>query len=404
MGALSKASRGRGQLYLIEAVRTFAQGFFAISFVVAARAAGMSALAVGLLTTLSVLIGIVMTRYMEGAVLRHGARVAFIGAGSLMVATGSVMLLIPGATGISLAAVFGFLPPLGGQFVAAVIEGSLAQTPAAKRTKVFAFFGLLATVAGAMGSLFASVPALFGASDIQAVTVLTTLLVLLGFVVAAVGALVPRSTSLSRMAPKADDLTALVNAGQRERLVYRLALLFTADATGSGVVTPTLILYWLHVNFHLSLSDLSLLYFGMDVLSALSFPLAERISRKIGLLNTAVFTHIPSSLLLMAVPFASSGAVAAALLLARALLVEMDVPTRQSYIASIVPSSMRSFAASRTSMGKQAGRAIGPAIGGALLTSVGAVAPFLAGGVLKISYDLALWRSFRRVETAPAEE
>ncbi len=398
------ASRYRGRLYLIEAVRTFAQGFFAISFVVAARSAGMSALLVGVLTTISVLIGIATTRYMEGAVSRHGPRVAFVGVGALMVATGSVMLLLPGEAGIALAALFGFLPPLGGQFVAAVIEGSLAQTPAAARTKVFARFGLLATVAGAAGSLFASFPALFGIGDGGAVSILTFLLIPLGVVIGVTGALVPRVNPLSGARPKAETPAASGGVDGSQKLINRLALLFTADASGSGVVTPTLILYWLHVHFHLSLPDLSLLYFGMDVLSALSFPLAERISRKVGLLNTAVFTHIPSSLLLVAVPFAPGAAIAATLLLARALLVEMDVPTRQSYIASIVPSSMRAQAASRTSMGKQAGRAIGPAIGGALLSSVGAVAPFLTGGVLKISYDLVLWRSFRQVEAAAAEE
>jgi hypothetical protein len=394
----------RRSLYFIEAIRTFAQGFFGISFVVEVHIAGMSALAVGMVTTLSVSIGIVITRYIEVVIPRYGTRVAFLGIGVLMIATGSIMSFLPGEIGIALAALFGFLPPLGGQFSAAVAEGALAQTPAFGRTKVFALYGLVATVAGASGSLFASLPVLLGANTSQAASILILLLVPLGVLVVIVGFSMPRTNPLFDAGSKKEVSEPPPALDVRKRLVYRLALLFTADSIGSGVVTPTLVLYWLHVYFNLSLVDMSLLYFGMDILSAISFPLAERISRKIGLLNTAVFTHIPSSLLLIAVPFAPNGLVAAMLLLGRSLLVEMDVPTRQSYIASIVPNSMRAFAASRTSIGKQTGRAIGPAIGGTLFSSVATVAPFLTGGVLKICYDVALWSSFRQIKASPSEE
>jgi predicted MFS family arabinose efflux permease len=253
-------------------------------------------------------------------------------------------------------------------------------------------------LSGASGSLFAALPGYLGFSVSQSTFVLTAFLVILGAGVLLTSFLLPVDHLLGdpadREESKADP------SASRRALVYRLALLFVADATGSGIVTSTLLLYWLHVHFHLTISQLSLLYFGMDILSAVSYPLAERIARKIGLLHTAVFTHIPSSLLLIALPFMPDGGIAAVLLLARALLVEMDVPTQKSYIASIVPPSLRGFAVSRTSMGSQAGAAIGPIIGGAALSSLGNLAPFFLGGMVKISYDVTLWRSFRRVGAA----
>jgi hypothetical protein len=388
----------RTKLYLVDGVRTFGLGFFTIIFVVAARSAGMGALAIGILTTISVVVGIFTTRLVDWVVPRWGSRIPFAAAGFLMAATGAVLLIFPGRLGISMAAVFGFLPPLGGQFVAVVVEGSLSHTPAARRTKVFATYGLIVTLAGASGSLFAALPGFLGFNTSQSISVLTACLVMFGAVVLLVSFLLPVDHLLGDPADREEE--GGDPSASRKALVYRLALLFVADAAGSGIVTSTLVLYWLHVHFHLTLPQLSLLYFGMDILSAVSYPLAERIARKIGLLHTAVFTHIPSSLLLIAVPFVPNGAIAAVLLLARALLVEMDVPTQKSYIASIVPPSLRAFAVNRTSMGSQTGAAIGPIIGGAALSSLGNVAPFFLGGVVKISYDITLWRSFRRVKSA----
>lgn len=388
----------RRKLYLVDGVRTFGIGFFTIIFVVAARSAGLGALAIGILTTISVVVGIFSTRLVEWVAPRWGSRIPFVAAGLLMAATGVVLLVFPGKLGLSMAAVFGFLPPLGGQFVAVVVEASLAHTPAAKRTKVFATYGLIVTLAGASGSLFAALPGSLGLTTSQSVTVLMACLVVFGAVIILVSFLLPVDHLLGDVDEHERDRSD--PSASRRALVHRLSLLFVADAAGSGVVTSTLVLYWLHVHFHLALPQLSLLYFGMDILSAISYPLAERIARKIGLLHTAVFTHIPSSLLLIAVPFMPNGVIAAVLLLARALLVEMDVPTQKSYIASIVPPSLRAFAVSRTSMGSQTGAAIGPIIGGAALSSLGNLAPFFLGGVVKISYDLTLWRSFRRVKSA----
>lgn len=394
-------------MFAADGIRSFAIGYFSIVFVVIARNVGIGALGLGIITGVSVAAGIAITHLLTMLTNRHGARVSLAVAGLLMFLTGVVVLVAHSVTMLFAAALFGFLPPNGGLFIAAITEGVLAQTPVEDRTKVFAKNGLIVTVLGAMGALFASSPLLLGVREAEGLRLLTGLYGVLGLAVTVV------SLSFLEVDPPAlkahhsqsqeagnDGIVNVDTLSSHSRsAINRLALLFIADSTGSGVVASTLIIYWLRVHFGLSVLDLSLLFFGMEVLSALSFPFAVKISQKIGLLNTAVFTHIPSSILLMAIPFSPGILVAAVLLLARALLVEMDVPTRKSYIASIVRPEERRIAAARTSMGKQTGRAIGPAIGGYALANLGAVAPFLLGGLLKITYDLTLWRSFRSVQS-----
>lgn len=386
-------------------------GYFSIIFVIIARNLGIAALGLGIVTGLSVAVGIGITHYLTLVAHRHGARISLVISGMLMAATGVIVFFAHSVNVLYVGALLGFLPPNGGMFIGALAEGVFAQTPPDRRTKVFARNGLIVTVMGALGALFASFPTLIGMNEATGLRFLTALYLLLGISIAVVSVSVvdpsPRATAersskgsnFAKELPVAKDGVHSNRTGSSEAAINRIALLFVVDSAGSGVVASSLIIYWLRYHFNLSIVSLSLLYFGMDILSGISYPLAERISRKIGLLNTAVFTHIPSSLLLVAVPFAPAAAIASILLLVRSLLVEMDVPTRKSYIASIVRPEERRTAASRTSMGRQAGRSVGPVIGGYLLSNVSAVAPFLVTGVLKISYDLMLWRSFRTVRS-----
>ncbi len=397
----------RASIYATDAIRSFAIGYFSIIFVIVANDMGTGALGIGIITAASVSSGIVITYFLNRLANKKGAKIPLAISGILMAGTGVVVLFSHSTIELFLAAFLGFLPPSGGLFVAALAEGALAQTPSEERTKVFARNGLIVTASGALGALFAAFPTLLGLNQNTGIQLLTMFYSILGILLSLVALSiidsVPRSNEIKGpLEPESSSTKSAAHSPTRQgtsSIINRLALLFVADSAGSGIVTPTLIIYWLRVHFGFSVVDLSALFFGIDVLSAVSFPLAVKLSRKIGLLNTAVFTHIPSSILLMAVPFAPIGIVAALLLLSRALLVEMDVPTRQSYIASIVKPQERRSAAARTSMGKQIGRAVGPAIGGTVYASIGAVAPFVIGGLVKISYDLTLWRSFRKVQS-----
>ena len=190
--------------------------------------------------------------------------------------------------------------------------------------------------------------------------------------------------------------------GPSRHIVYRLAALFSLDAFAGGFVVQSLLALWLFERFDLSLSAASLFFFWSGVLSAFSFPVAAWISRRVGLINTMVFTHIPSSLCLILAAFAPTLTLALALLLVRAALSQMDVPTRSSYVMAVVTPAERPAAASFTSVPRSLAAAASPAIAGALFAASFQVLPLLICGTLKIVYDLLLLVQFRRVK--PPEE
>jgi MFS family permease len=185
------------------------------------------------------------------------------------------------------------------------------------------------------------------------------------------------------------------------RTVGKLAVLFGIDSIGGGLLSSALIAYWFFRRYGLSETDLALLFFAARVLNAASHLLAAWLARRIGLVNTMVFTHLPSSLFLIATPFAPSGAAAAILFLAREALVEMDVPTRQSYVMAIVRPEERSFASGVTNVTRTVAWAIGSTLAGSMMQQMLA-APLFVGGALKIVYDVVLYRAFRHIR--PPEE
>jgi predicted MFS family arabinose efflux permease len=191
-----------------------------------------------------------------------------------------------------------------------------------------------------------------------------------------------------------------VDPGTR-RVVRRLALLFGVDSIGGGFLNSALIAYWFFERYGTSEVQLAMLFFAARTLNVVSHLAAAWIAKRIGLLNTMVLTHLPSSVFLMLAPAAPSAAVAAALFLAREALVEMDVPTRQSYVMAVVPPAARTFASGMTNVTRNAGWAVGPLVGGVIMQQALA-GPLLIGGALKIAYDLILYRSFRHVR--PPEE
>jgi len=184
--------------------------------------------------------------------------------------------------------------------------------------------------------------------------------------------------------------------------VRKLALLFSIDSIGGGFLSSALIAYWFFERYGFSERDLALLFFTARTLNAVSHVAAAWLARRIGLLNTMVLTHLPSSVLLMAAPIAQSGTLAAGLFLGRESLVEMDVPTRQSYVMAIVPTRWRTYASGVTNLTRTIGWAAGPPIAGVVMQYVVLAAPLFIGGAMKIAYDILLYRSFRNLR--PPEE
>jgi predicted MFS family arabinose efflux permease len=184
--------------------------------------------------------------------------------------------------------------------------------------------------------------------------------------------------------------------------VYKLAALFSLDAFAGGFIVQSLLVLWLFERFELSLAAASLFFFWSGVLSAFSYPVAAWIASRIGLINTMVFTHIPSSICLIAAAFSSDVTVALGLLLVRSALSQMDVPTRTSYVMAVVTPAERTAAASVTAVPRSLASSISPAFSGMLLTLPFAGLPLVLCGSLKIIYDLALLYSFRHIR--PPEE
>jgi MFS family permease len=274
---------------------------------------------------------------------------------------------------------------------ASVLEQSLlpAAAPPAERTRAFAWYTALQDAGSALGSL----AALLFASTLSAGLVAHAVLL------AGSAALYLR---LPRQAVPVPPLpVSRLSPGSR-RFLLRLCLLFAVDGLGGGFLTTGLLTWFYATRFDVGATALAPLFFASRLANVLSHFGAAWLSRRIGLVNTMVWTHLPSSLLLPAIAFAPSFPLAAACHLLRECLVEMDVPTRTSYTFALVRPEERTAAAGWTSLTRLASWAMGPAIAGALMGSVALVAPLIAAAVVKIAYDLALWSSFRKLP--PSEE
>ena len=189
---------------------------------------------------------------------------------------------------------------------------------------------------------------------------------------------------------------------QTRSILRTLAVLFALDSFGSGFLNSALLAYWFFERYGLSQGRVALLFAAARALNAVSHLGAAWLARRIGLLNTMVATHLPSSVLLMLAPLSPAAGGAVTLFLAREALVEMDVPTRQSYVMAIVPPEDRTLVSGVTSVVRLLGWAAGPAVAGLLMQHVAPAAPLFVGGALKIVYDLLLYRAFRHV-AAPEE-
>ncbi len=278
-----------------------------------------------------------------------------------------------------------------------------------RRTFALAWYGLTLDAGLALGSLLAGAPFLLRTrwgwssdSAYQAAWLFSAALLLGSAVLSA--ALSSRVEVASRGARGGVRLgrLSLEIAPESKRRIAKLAALTGMDSLGGGFLTSALVSYWFFRRFGIGEEWLGLLFFGARVANAASHLVAAWLARRIGLLNTMVFTHIPSSLFLIAVAFAPSAAWATALFLAREALVEMDVPTRQSYILAVVRPEERAFASGMTILTRNVAYAVAPAGAGLAMSGLALASPLFLGAGTKIVYDLLLYFSFRRIR--PPEE
>jgi MFS family permease len=303
-----------------------------------------------------------------------------------------------------LAAFLGMMNGMGRDRGAALIlEQAILPATAddAGRTGVFARYNMYMDIGHALGALAAGLPALAERFDLSSLAALQLALGLYGLLMLASTQLLARLSPASESGAQA--ATALPELSpQSRRVLTRISLLFAIDSLAGGFLGSALIAYFFFERFGVSAALIGLLFFGARIMNALSHLGAAWLAARIGLVNTMVFTHVPSSLLLMTVPFAPDFATAALLFLLREGLVEMDVPTRQSYVMAMVKPEERTFASGVTHLVRLGGWASGPWIAGLLMQGLSLGAPLVAGALMKIGYDVALYRSFRRIK--PPEE
>jgi MFS family permease len=389
-------------LLLARAVRAFGDGFVSILLPAYLLALGLGDLEVGAIATATLLGSALLTLLVGFGATRFRRRTLLIAAGLLMALTGLGFDLMREFSGLLLIAFVGTLNPSSGDVsVFLPLEQSvLPQTvEPAGRTLLFARYGLLGNLSGACGSLCAGLPALLAASTplsrLDAFGAMFLLYGLLGLV----ALLLYRRLSGCIEAERARGQAPLREA---RGIVFRLAALFSLDAFGGGLVVQSLLALWLFERFGLSIALAGTLFFWTQVLAALSYPVSAWLAGRVGLVNTMVFTHLPSNALLTLVPFMPNLPLALTLLLARSARSSMDVPTRNSYVMAVVPPAERPAAASVTSVPRSLATAASPLLAGFLFSLSPFGWPLAIAGVCKGVYDLLLLKQFASLR--PPEE
>ncbi len=273
-------------------------------------------------------------------------------------------------------------------------QAMIGQAPSTARVHVFGRYNAVAYLAGAVGALAAGGPEFLRRAYRSAPSDQRWLLL---FPVVALVCLI-LAARLSPAVEHGGTTRPQKPLDRSRRSVTKLASLFAVDAFAGGFVVTTFIVYWFETRFGVSAAAMSVVVFAGGLLQAVSSIIAARLGARFGLLRTMVFTHLPSNVLLLLVPLMPSFGPAVAVLLARFMLSQMDVPTRQAYLAAMVDPEERTAAAAFTNTSRYLARPLGPAIGSALMSSVAFGAPFVAAGALKSAYDLILWRVFGRVK------
>jgi MFS family permease len=388
-------------LYSARAARGFGDGFAALILPAYLSALGFGPVQIGIVAAAALLGSAVLTLAIGLIAPRYDLRTLLLGCAGLMIATGIAFPASQHFVFIALVAFIGTINPTTGDIGVHVPleQAAVARSvPDRERTRTFARYSLIGALSIAAGALTAAAPdalASLGMEKIIALKLMFYVYAALGLLAAVLYAFLPHATSKQTSSPP----RAL---GESRATVYKLAALFSLDSFAGGFTVQSLLALWLFERFDLSLTAASGFFFWSNVLAAFSYPVAARLGNRFGLVNTMVFTHIPSSICLIAAAFTSSLPVALGLLLLRSAFSQMDVPTRTSFVMAVVTPPERTAAASMTAVPRSLASSISPAISGALLSTSFLGMPLILCGVLKIVYDLSLLFAFRHLK--PPEE
>jgi MFS family permease len=397
-----KLSRDGWLLFATCGVRSLAYGFLSVILGLYLDAIGLSATAIGWVFTAALAGGAVMTMIITAIADSFGRKLLLIVGALLMALAGWVFAVSDNSTLLTIAAIFGTISPSGkevGPFLS-LEQAILPQTTRdEQRTAVFSAYNLVGSFAGALGALAVGLPSLFSFTVIAGYKFLIWGYIASAVLLALLFALLSPAVEAKK---KTDSATRNVGLRKSRGIVAKLAGLFALDAFAGAFIVQSIVAYWFYLRYQTDLSALGGIFFGTNILAALSFLAAPAIARRIGLLNTMVFTHLPSNFLILLVPLMPNVEWAIAVLLIRYSLSQLDVPTRQSYTMAVVDADERAAAAGVLSVARNAGAAVAPLFTGAILTVPALGLPFLLAGGIKVIYDLWIFAVFRHVK--PPEE
>ena len=396
-------------LFATRIIRLFCYGFLSVVLALYLAETGLTEKQIGLLFTLTLAGDAGISLWLTTSADRLGRRKTLLIGALLMVGAGLVFVVTNNIILLMAAAIIGVISPSGneiGPFLSIEQAGLTQLISNEKRTKIFAWYNMVGSFATATGALtggwLAQILQGSGWTQLESYR-----LVLIGY---GLGGLILFILFLSLSlnvevdtVHQADSPRKILGLHRSRAVVFKLSALFALDAFAGGLIVQSMIAYWFHVKFGVDSGVLGSIFFGANVLAGISALLAVPLAEKIGLINTMVFTHIPSNILLMLVPLIPTLPLAIGLLLLRFSISQMDVPTRQSYTMAVVAPDERSAASGVTAIARSIGASLSPMLTG-LLFSIPILfnAPLYLAGGLKIIYDLLLFREFRAIK--PPEE
>jgi len=396
-------------LFTTRIIRMFGYGFLSVVLALYLAQRGLSEGEIGLLLTLTLAGDAAITLWITTSADRMGRRRMLIFGAGLMIMSGVVFSLTGNYILLVVTAIIGVISPSGneiGPFLS-IEQAALSQLlPDEKRTQTFAWYNLVGSFATATGALvgggLAQLLQGMGYTPLNSYRAVLLGYTLIGVVLADLFLLLSQSVEAPKLV-EAIPIRRRLGLHRSRGVVLRLSSLFAIDAFAGGLVVQSMVAYWFNIKFGVQPGVLGSIFFGANILAGVSALSAAWIAKRIGLINTMVFTHIPSNILLILVPFMPTLPLAITALLLRFSISQMDVPTRQSYTMAVVSPDERSAAMGVTSIARSVGATLSPAITGQLLSVSSLIGtPFMIAGGMKIIYDLLVWRGFRAVK--PPEE
>ena len=405
--SLAKLSHDARLLFLTRFTRLFAYGSLSVILVFYLIGLGLTEAQTGILLSLTLIGDVVISLYLTTRADRVGRRRMLIAGALLMVAAGIAFASTNNLIFLIIAGIIGVISPSGnevGPFLS-IEQAALSHVVSPRvRTEVFAWYTLTGSLATAAGSLCGGVLSQslqkIVAHPVQSYRVIVIFYAFFGLLLALFFTrLSPSAEVASSAAPHTSLLGKFLGLTHSRHVILKLSGLFALDSFAGGFVIQSLVTYWFYTRFDLALGTLGWIFFGTQILSGLSLLLAARLAPRLGLVNTMVFSHLISNLLLIALAFAPTLSVAVTLLLARHLLSQMDLPTRQTFLMLAVEDQEREHAATLTNTTRTVAQSVSPAVTGWIMQTLSLSAPFLLGGGLKIVYDLLLYATIRNIRT-----